>query len=180
MSGLTGMTTRGYAESGVGRTSLGCLAGSTGSCLIGMTTFGCSESVVGSTNLGYLAGGAGGTGSSRGIGVSEPAGASRSTSIPANSSSYSAISSDTFPNFLTLYHLSHSGPYPFHLTRYSVIILRPLGKVLLFRRRLISYDFRVRVLPSTKILSGRSNLRRENRLDSSINTGSSYTTVKTR
>ena len=169
---MTRITTRGYTELGVGRTSLGYLVGSIGSYLIRITTFGYAELGVGSTDLGRLAGRAGGAGSSRGIGVSDSsggigvsdssggmgvsdsAGAARSTSILANFYSYSVTSSEVFPRFLILYYLLYTGLYPFYFIRYLVIILRPLEKVRLFSRYSILYDLRVRVSPSIKILLG--------------------------
>ena len=121
---------------------------------IRITTFGYAESEVDSTGLDCLTRRVrvSGTSSSRGIGVSDSA--SRYTNILVNSSLYSAISSEVFPNFLILYYLSCTGLYPFYFTRYSVAILRPLGNILLFSRRSISYDFSVRVSPSTKTLLG--------------------------
>ena len=172
MSGLTGMTTRGCAELGVGKTSPGCWAGSTGSCLAG--SLGClaggagscladAESGVGSASLGCLAGGAGSCLADAESGVSASgAGSSRiylygisgSTGILANSYSYSATSSEVFPRFLILYYLLYTGLYPFYFIRYLVVILRPLEKVRLFSKRSILYDLRVRVSPSIKILLG--------------------------
>ena len=143
--GIDGMTTRGYAESGVGSASLGCL-----SCLANAeSSLGCLAGGARSCladSIGVLASSAGSSGMCL-------CGISRSAGILANSYSYSAISSEVFPRFLILYYLSYTGPYPFHFIRYSVAIPRPLKKVRLFSRRSILYNLRVGVSPSIKTLS---------------------------
>ena len=119
---------------------------------IRITTFGYAESRVGSTGLDYLTRRAriSGTSSSRGIDVFNSA--SRYTNILVNSFLYLTISFEVFSNFLILYYLSYIGLYPFYFTRYSIAILRSLENILLFSRRLILYDFSVRVSSSIKIL----------------------------
>ena len=131
----TGMTTRSYAKSGVGSASLD--VGSDVRLDVG------ASGSIGRRCVGSRSGGSGNRLRRGGPG---------NIGIPVNSSLYLAIKSKVFSSCLILYHLSHSGLYPFYLTRYSIDILRPVRNVRLFSRRSILKDFKVGVSPSIKIL----------------------------